>query len=112
VTLIRLLSPVLTWDIGASVSRNEELGTPSANGGQPAASGQSAKTYGALTDLRWQVGERLALRFIYAYSRQSGVYTENQIGVTASWALLGARAGVMQPAPGLSPVSPASTRSP
>lgn len=111
VRLTRLLSPVLTWNIGVSYTRYQTLGTPPANAGQPAASGQSAKTYGALTDLGWQVGTRLALRFVYAYSRQSGVYADNQIGVTASWALLGAQARTMQPQ-ALTPIAPASTRSP
>jgi hypothetical protein len=111
VTLTRLLSPVLTWDIGLSFYRSKQIGTPSASGGQTAVSGQSGETLNALTDLRWQVGERLALRFIYAYSRQSGVYAENQIGVLASWALLGAHARTIQ-SPALSPISPASRRSP
>jgi len=93
-----------------SFLRYEALGTPSGSGGHTAVSGQSAKTLNALTDLRWQVGERLALRFIYAYSRQSSVYAENQIGVIASWALLGARARTIQ-SPALSPISPESRRS-
>ena len=111
-TLSRLLSPVLTWDIGVSFERNEQAGTPPANGTQPVVTGQSAKIFGAQTDLRWQVGERLALRFIYAYSTQSGAYSDNQIGVTASWALLGAQASPAQTFPKLSPTSPASTMSP
>jgi hypothetical protein len=102
---------VLTWDIGASFSRYEQLGTPTSNGGQTAVTGQAAHVFSALTDLRWQVGARLALRFLYGYSKQSGVYTENQIGVTASWALLGAQS-VTPSAPGLTPTSPASMRSP
>jgi len=65
-----------------------------------------------MTDLRWQVGARLSLRFIYAYSKQSGAYTDNQFGVTADWAFLGSQAGMMQPPPGLSPIAPASMRSP
>jgi hypothetical protein len=108
VRLTRLLSPVLTWDIGVSLYRYEELGTPTANGSQVVVPGQSTPTLNALTDLHWQVGPRLALSFIYAYSRQSGVYAENQVGVTASWALLGARAGTMQPQ-ALAPIAPAST---
>jgi hypothetical protein len=111
VRLTRLLSPVLTWNIAVSFQHNEQTGAPStANGAPPAVTGQSAKIYGALTDLRWQVGARLALRFVYAHSEQSGAYADNQIGVTADWALLGAQASIMQPPPGLSPISPASTR--
>jgi hypothetical protein len=112
VRLSRLLSPVLTWDVGLGFNRNEQVGTPTTNGGQPAVTGQSSKAIGAQTDLRWQVGQRLALRFIYAYSRQNGAYSENQIGVMASWALLGAPAQGPQAAPVLAPVAPASTRGP
>jgi hypothetical protein len=112
VTASRLMSPVLTWDIGVSFERNEQTGIPPANSGEPVVTGQSAKIFGAQTDLRWQVGERLALRFIYAYSKQSGVYSDNQIGVTASWALLGAQATPVQSFRRLSPTSPASTMSP
>jgi len=111
-TLTRLLSPVLTWDIGVGYYRHEHIGAPPTNGVAPAFTGHSAKQYTALTDLRWQVGPRLALRFIYAHSEQSGAYTDNQIGVVADWALLRAQTGIMQPPPGLSPISPASTRSP
>jgi hypothetical protein len=109
-TLTRLMSPVLSCDIGASFGRNEQIGTPSGSGGQPVLTGQSADTWGVLTDLRWQIGERLALRFIYAHSEQRGVYKDNQVGVTASWSLLG-RAPATQFAP-LSPFSPASTEAP
>jgi hypothetical protein len=109
-TLTRLLSPVLSGDVGVSFGRNEQVGPPSANGGQPVITGQSADTWGVLTDLRWQVGERLALRFIYSHSEQRGVYKDNQVGVTASWALVGAGA-TTQLAP-LSPIAPASTQSP
>jgi hypothetical protein len=112
VRLSRLMSPVLTWNLGASFQYNEQVGAPSANGGPPVITGQSARVYGVLTDLRWQVGARLALRFVYAHSEQSGVYSDNQIGVTADWALLGAQASIMQPAPGLGPISPASMRAP
>jgi len=112
VMLSRLLSPVLTWGIGVSFNSYDQAGSPTTNGGQPAVTGQSSKVYGAQTDLQWQVGQRLALNFIYAYSGQNGAYADNQIGVTASWALLGAQARGLQSAPGLSPVAPASTRVP
>jgi hypothetical protein len=52
------------------------------------------------------------LRFLYAHSSQHDVYRDNQIGVTASWALIGAQAPVTQALPGLTPISPASTQSP
>src|SRR5215468_4071149 len=112
VRLTRLLRPALTWNIGGGFQYNKQIGVPSANGGPPVATGQTSKVYGLVTDLRWQVGSRLSLRFIYAHSEQSGAYTDNQIGVTADWALLGAQASVPQPPPALSPIAPASTRSP
>jgi len=111
--LTRLLSPVLSWDIGVSYLRQQQVGAPSSTGGTQTVASQSAKTYGAVTDLRWQVGERLALRFIYAHSRQNGAYSEDQVGVTASWTFVGARAPMMrQPFSELAPVSPVSTQSP
>jgi hypothetical protein len=105
----RQLSPVLTWHVGVGYQRTQQAGAQS-----PSVIAQSSKLVGALTDLNWQVGERLALRFIYAYTRQSGTgtYSDNQISLIASWALIGAQAPVMQSAPALSPFSPASTRSP
>jgi hypothetical protein len=109
-TLTRLLSPVLSGDVGVSFGRDEQVGTPSTNGGQPVTTGQSANTWSVLTDLRWQVGERLALRFIYTHSEQQGVYKDNQVGVTASWALLN-KTATTQLAP-LTPIAPASTQSP
>jgi hypothetical protein len=105
--LARQLSPVLVWDIGVSFERREEPGT------QPSGvAGQSSKLWGAQTDLSWQVGERLALRFIYAHTSWSGVYSDNQVGVTASWALIGGQGNAAQPYPVLSPIAPVSTRSP
>jgi hypothetical protein len=65
-----------------------------------------------MTDLGWQVGDRLTLRFLYAHSSQHDVYRDNQIGVTASWALIGAQAPVTQAFPALTPISPVSTQSP
>ena len=112
VQLNRQLSPVLSWDIAASYQDQQQVGAPSSAGGTQPVAGQSAKLFGAGTDLRWQVGERLALRFLYAHSSQHDVYRDNQIGVIASWALLGAQAPVTQAFPGLTPISPASTQSP
>jgi hypothetical protein len=110
--LNRQLSPVLSWDIGATYQQEEQVGNPSGTGGTPTVSGQSAKVFSVLTDLRWQVGERLALRFIYAHSSQSGVYRDNQIGLTASWALIGGQPPATQAFPALTPVAPGSTQSP
>ena len=112
VLLTRQLSPMLSWDISVSYQDQQLVGAPSSAGGTETVAGQSAKTIGAMTDLRWQVGERLALRFLYAHSSQHDVYRDNQIGVTASWALLGAHGPVTQAFPGLTPISPVSTQSP
>jgi hypothetical protein len=112
VLLSRQLSPVLSWDISVSYQETQQVGAPSSAGGTQTVAGQSAKIFGAMTDLRWQLGERLALRFLYAHSTQHDVYRDNQIGVTASWALLGAQAPVTKPFPALTPISPVSTQSP
>ena len=112
VLLTRQLSPVLSWDIAASYQDLQQVGAPSSAGGAQPVAGQSAKLFGAGTDLRWQVGQRLALRFLYAHSSQQDVYRDNQIGVTASWSLLGAQPPVTQAFPGLTPISPVSTQSP
>ena len=109
-TLTRLLSPVLSGDVGVSFGRTEQVGTPAASGGAPIITGRSADTWGVLADLRWQVGERLALRFLYTHSEQQGAYKDNQVGVTASWALL-TGSGTARLAP-LSPIAPASTQFP
>jgi hypothetical protein len=97
---------VLRWDIGASYQWQQQAGTPTSGIAE-----QSSKLVTVLTDLNWQVGERLGLRFIYAHSRQTGTssYSDNQIGVIASWAFVGAQQRMLQPPPGLSPISPAST---
>jgi hypothetical protein len=107
VFLRRQLSPVLNWGIGVGYQRDEQIGASS-----PGIPAQSSDVYGALTDLNWQVGERLALRFLYGHTRQSGSYTDNQIGVIASWALIGAQGGTMPGPPVLAPTSPVSTRAP
>jgi hypothetical protein len=111
VLLNRQLSPVLILDIAVTYQNQEQAGAASST--TPAQGvNQSAKTLGALTDLRWQVGEHLSLRFLYAYSRQNGVYSDNQIGVTASWALIGAQAATSQAFPALTPISPNSAQAP
>jgi hypothetical protein len=101
--LTRQLSPVLTWDIGVSYSRLNQIGTQI-----PGLTAQSATEYGAITNLQWQVGAHLGLRFVYAYSSFGGVAT-NQVGVIASWAVIGSQANTPQAFPVLAPISPAST---
>lgn len=102
--LTRQLSPALKWDLGGQYQKQDQIGT------QPeGVAPSSLRLWGALTDLHWQVGEHLSLRFIYSHTSQSGVYADNQIGVTASWTLVAAQAT----APGLpvlTPIAPASTR--
>ncbi len=73
----RQLSPVLNWDIGAEYQRQEFAIAGSSN------------TVNAITSLRWQVGRQLGLRFLYAHSALTPHgYAENQLGVTASYALI------------------------
>jgi hypothetical protein len=103
--LERQLSPVLRWEIGVGYQRGEQVSAPSSG-----VAAQSSNLVGGLTALSWQVGERLGLRFIYAHSHQSGTYSDNQIGVIASWALVGGQEA-MTPSV-LSPISPVSTRAP
>jgi len=112
VLLVRQLSPALSGEVGVSYQRLQQVGAASSTGGTQAVADQSAKILGAAANVRWQVGERLALHFIYAYSRQNGIYSENQIGVTASWALIGGQTGLGRAFPALNPLSPSSTQSP
>jgi hypothetical protein len=73
----RQLSPVLNWDIGAEFER------------QDFAIGGSSNTVNAITSLRWQIGRQLSLRFLYAHSALTPHgYSENQVGVTASYAFI------------------------
>jgi hypothetical protein len=101
--LTRKLSPVLNWDIGVTYGENEY--------------GLSTNhLVSALTNLRWQVGQRLALHFVYAYNNQSnpGGYSNNLAGIIASYALTPVVAGTSQTQPGepsfLSPIAPGSTQ--
>ena len=99
--LARQLSPVLNWDIGAAYEHSAY------------AIGGSQDTVNALTSLRWRIGERVGLRFIYAHSTltpHGGA--DNQVGVTASYALTAAgQTGSQAPAaPALQPTSPMSAQ--
>ncbi|HSZ89756.1 MAG TPA: hypothetical protein VK822_10340 [Acetobacteraceae bacterium] len=99
--LARQLMPKLNWDIGAYFLHQDTFDAP------------AFSTTSEITNLRWQVGERLGLRFVYAHSSLSRGYTDNQFGVIVSYTLLGAgRGGQQGAAPGLSPLSPFSTQSP
>ena len=84
VLFARQLSPVLNWDVGGMYSHTDFSNVqPSISNGQT-----TVKVTTALTDLRWRVGERVSLRFLYAYTAQLGIHA-NQVGITASYALTG-----------------------
>jgi hypothetical protein len=84
--VVRQLSPVLHWDIGVAYE-HQEFSTSSIN------------EVNVITTLRWQLGERFALRFIYAHaSLNPHGYQENQAGVTVSYALVGTPQAITSPA--------------
>jgi hypothetical protein len=94
--LARQLSAVLNWDIGVSFYHED----PS-----------TARPFNVreeLTDLRWQIGQRVALRFIYVHSSFNGI-NDNQLAITAAYQVLGAAPGTTPPV--LQPISPMSTQS-
>jgi hypothetical protein len=90
----RQLSPVLNWDIGAEFERQEF------------AIGGSSNTVNAITSLRWQIARQFGLRFLYAHSAFTPHgYSENQVGVTASYAFIEGTPGTQ---PGAQPAAPPS----
>ena len=99
----RQLTPALNWEIGVNYERQ---GYSSTTG--------TLTQIGAITSLRWQLGERLGLRFIYAHaSLNPHRYDENQVGVTVSYALVGtAQANGLGSPLMLMPTSPMSSQSP
>jgi hypothetical protein len=99
--LARHLTPTLNWDVGVYFQHQDIVDAPAENGS------------GGITDLRWHVGQRLGLRFLYAHNSLTGGYKDNQFGIIASYTLYGAGISAAQEtAPGLSPFSPFSTQSP
>jgi hypothetical protein len=102
----RQLGPVLNWDVGVHFERQDLTGERATNGTT------------AITDLRWRVGRRVSLRFIYAHTTFFGI-NDNQLGVLAAYTLLGGAGGAapsqtpeFQPALspyGLQPIAPMST---
>ena len=73
--LFRQLNRSFIWELGVAYERDKY-------------STAAIRTTTALTTLRWRLGPRLALRFIYAYSTISEEHlSQNQIGITASYAL-------------------------
>jgi len=94
----RQLSPVLTADLGGSYQRDNYAVNTSAS-----------HTINAILAVRWQLGQRLGLRFIYAHSTVSpNGYDNNQIGVIASYSMI-RRSSSVEP---LQPVAPLSTQRP
>ena len=92
----RQLNAAFIWELG--VSQNHDTYNV----------GGSFTTLSALTTLRWRLGPRVGLRFIYAYTRVSpNTASENQIGVTASYALNEAAQAPDQNMGLMTPVSPA-----
>lgn len=94
----RQLTPVINWDLGVRYEH------------QDYAEGGLLNTTSIITNLRWQVGRKVELRFLYSHSWQSpNGYIDNQVGVTASYALVGSRAALGAPgltAPLLGPLAP------
>jgi len=109
--VVRQLSPVLHWDVGLRFERQDLVGA------------RSVDATSEITNLRWRIGGRVVLRFLYAHSTFAGI-SDNQFGAFVSYVLLGAGGGAAPsgatPTPfeptlspyGLQPVSPMSTLSP
>jgi hypothetical protein len=103
----RQLGPALNWDIGVHFERQDLTGARSFN------------ATSEITSLRWRVGGRFGLRFLYSRSRFYGI-NDNQVAVLASYTLIGGVGGAAPPqnavpavSPyGLQPVSPMSTLPP
>ncbi len=96
----RQLSAVLNWDIGASYEHDDY------------ASGGRVNTVNAITSLRWRLGQRLSLRFLYAhYSYEPNGYRNNQVGVIAAYGIQGAGTGSAA-APALTPGNPLQPNAP
>jgi hypothetical protein len=72
--MTRQLNQSLTFELGGSFE-HDDYSTLDQN------------IWTLLTDLRWHVGPRISVRFLYAHSTLTGSYSDNQVGVTASYAL-------------------------
>jgi hypothetical protein len=80
--LTRQLNPTFKLDVGVSYEHDDY------------STGGTLKQLNLLTSLRWRLGERLGLRFIYAHTSISpNDISENQIGVTVAYNLLGHGSG-------------------
>lgn len=104
VLVARQLSPVLNWEVGGSYSHNSYT--------QASTTGETITNLStALTSLRWRAGERLGVRFLYAYSKYTGLH-DNQVGIIASYSLTGALPDMANPLSPLQPTSPESMQAP
>ena len=99
---VRQLSPVLSWSLAADFAH------------QSYAAGGSTNTLNAITSLRWQVGQRVGLRFLVAHtSFTTHGSTDNQVGVVAYYALTAAvQAASAVAVPGALPGSPPNAPQP
>ena len=94
--LVRRLNLNWKWDLSVSYEKDDYT------------AGGSLKTTNLLTSLRWQLTERVGLRFIYAHTGLSPVdANENQIGVMVAYGLVRRGVTADQPEPTLQPTSPA-----
>lgn len=101
--VVRQLTPVFSWVVGVQYERQNYNSTTGA-----------LNQIGAISTLRWQLGRKLALRFIYAHSSLNPHrYDQNQVGVTISYAVVGsAQDNGMNSPFMLLPTSPMSTQTP
>jgi len=101
--LARQLSPVLNWDIGGNYEHDDYT------------AGGRRSSWSALTSLRWSVGERLRLRFLYAHSAQvQPSYHVNEFGLVAYYTVIGARPtdAPAELTPQMQPRAPMSSQQP
>lgn len=101
VLFARKLSPLLSWDIGATFQHADyELTAPQ-------------DTVYELTNLRWAAGQRLEVRLTYAHVHSTlapGGYSDNQVLLMASYALVSRKPGEEPPSTPLRPMSPLSAQ--
>jgi hypothetical protein len=97
----RRLSSMLTWDLGVHFEH------------QDLADGPSSNYTTELTNLRWRIGRRTTLRFLFAHTQYLGI-RDDQIGVTVSYAVVeggqpgGTGPGAAPLLPGVAPIAPTS----
>ncbi|MGH9522351.1 MAG: hypothetical protein ACRD3E_07450, partial [Terriglobales bacterium] len=96
----RQLGPVLNLNVGVAYEHQEFSSFSSNN------------QVNLITSLRWQLGERLAVRFLYLHSSLNpNGYQENEVGVMVAYAFVGTPQPMASPAM-LLPTSPMSSQFP